>query len=119
MIADVGVPVIAGQVSRLVTQVMQVLRDHGLEPVTPDAEPSRAGVVAAYLDGADQLAAALAERGVDVGGYPWGLLRVDPHAYCGQADIDRFDAALTDALRTWRPGQRPAPATGLRGPGGA
>lgn len=106
LIADVGLPVIAGQVAALVTEVMRVLRDHGLDPVTPEAGSARAGVVAAYLDGADELAAALGERGVDVGGYSWGLLRVDPHAYCAQSDIARLDHALTDALGSWRPGQR-------------
>ena len=98
IIADVGVPVIAGQVTRLVTDVMRILRAHGLRPLTPDLEPSRAGVVAAYLDGAHDLATALARRRVDVGGYPWGLLRIDPHAYCSEADIERLDAALGEVL---------------------
>lgn len=98
MIADVSVPAIAGQVSQLAAQVLHVLRQHGLQPVTPDAEPMRAGVVAAYLDGADHLATALAHRSVDIGGYPWGLLRIDPHAYCTQTDIERLDAALGEVI---------------------
>ncbi|HUY49423.1 MAG TPA: aminotransferase class V-fold PLP-dependent enzyme [Streptosporangiaceae bacterium] len=98
VIADVGVPAIAGQVTQLVTHVLGVLRGHGLRPVTPEDERMRAGVVAAYLDGADDLAAALARRGVDVGGYPWGLLRIDPHAYCSDDDIQRLDGALGEVL---------------------
>jgi citrate lyase beta subunit len=54
--------------------------------------------VAAYLKGAADLAAALASRRVDVGGYPWGLLRIDPHAYCSQADIHRLDTVLDEVL---------------------
>lgn len=98
MIADVGVPLIAGHVGQFAAQVLDVLRQHGLRPVTPDAEPMRAGVVAAYLEGADHLATALAHRNVDVGGYPWGLLRIDPHAYCAQTDIERLDAALGEVI---------------------
>lgn len=98
MIADVGIEAIAGQVAQLATQVLLVLRAHGLEPVTPSDEQMRAGVVAAYLKGAADLAVALASRRVDVGGYPWGLLRIDPHAYCSLADIDRLHTALDEML---------------------
>lgn len=64
------VPAVDGRVSELVSQVLGVLRGRGLRPITPADERLRAGVVATDLNGAHDLAAALARHRVDVGGYP-------------------------------------------------
>jgi selenocysteine lyase/cysteine desulfurase len=95
LIESAGVPAIAGQIDALAEHVIAGLRERGIPVRTPD---EHAGVVAAEIPAADRVAAVLAERAVDVGGYPWGLLRIDPHAFCREEDIERALAALDAVL---------------------
>ncbi len=90
LVQAVGTETIFERVSVLAGQCIDELNLRGLRVRTPAEPYARAGVVAAELPGADELAGYLRLRGVDVGGYSWGLLRVDPHAFCVQGDLERF-----------------------------
>jgi kynureninase len=98
LITEVGVSRIHSGVLDLVDEVLAVLRKHRLDIRTPEARELHAGVVAARSSSARRIAGQAREQGVDVGGYPWGLVRVDPHAFCTSADIERLDAVLRDVL---------------------
>ena len=98
LVQSVGVGAIHERVEDLAGRVIDGLRDRDIPVRTPRDPQWRAGVVAADVADAPALASWLRERGVDVGGYPWGLLRVDPHAFCQAEDIDRFLAGV-DAYR--------------------
>jgi selenocysteine lyase/cysteine desulfurase len=98
LVQSVGVEAIHERVEDLAGRVIDGLRDRDIPVRTPRDPQWRAGVVAADVADAPALASWLRARGVDVGGYPWGLLRVDPHAFCQAEDIDRFLAGL-DAYR--------------------
>ena len=103
LIEAVGVATIHERVEQLVGRLIDGLRARDVSVRTPSDPAWRAGVVGADVPDAPALAARLRERGVDVGGYPWGLLRVDPHAFCVPGDIDRFLDEL-DAYRAETPG---------------
>lgn len=90
LVRAVGEERIAERVETLVTRGINGLRERGVHVRTPGRPAARAGVVAAEHPQAVELAAFLRRRAVDIGGYPWGLLRVDPHAYCLEDDLDRF-----------------------------
>lgn len=98
LIAEVGVPRIHAGVLDLVDRVFAVLRKHRLDVRTPEARELHAGVVAARSVHAWKIAVLARERGVDVGGYPWGLVRVDPHAFCTSEDVERLDDVLRETL---------------------
>jgi kynureninase len=98
LIAEIGVPLIQSRVLERVDEVLAVMRDHRLDVRTPEARGLHAGVVAARTPSAWRIAARARMEGVDIGGYPWGLLRVDPHAFCTSADIERLGDVLRGAL---------------------
>jgi kynureninase len=95
LIEATGVATIGAQVDALAAQAIAGLRGRGIAVRTP---ADRAGVVAADIAGAERIAEALAARGVDVGGYPWGLFRIDAHAFCRPEDIERALTALDEVL---------------------
>ncbi len=102
LIEAVGVAAIQERVEQLVGRLIEGLQARDIAVRTPRDPAWRAGVVAAEVADPPALAARLRDHGVDVGGYPWGLLRVDPHGFCVPDDIDRFLAEL-DAFRAEAP----------------
>jgi selenocysteine lyase/cysteine desulfurase len=84
------------RISRLVGSCIEGLRDAGITVRTPMEECHRAGVVAFDTPNAPELAEYLRSRRVDVGGYSWGLGRVDPHAFNNEEDVERFLAGVWD-----------------------
>jgi aspartate aminotransferase-like enzyme len=98
LIRRVGVDVIERRVVELAHQVITCCVDAGLDPITPDASASHAGVVAVRTPRAVEIASMGRRSGVDVGGYPWGLLRIDPHAYVVDADVRRLQEVFASVL---------------------
>jgi selenocysteine lyase/cysteine desulfurase len=90
LIEQLGVARAFETVSDLAGRCIRGLKDFGLVVRTPEDAASRAGVVAFESDKAHALAGYLRERGVDIGGYTWGLGRVDPHAFNDADDVDRL-----------------------------
>jgi selenocysteine lyase/cysteine desulfurase len=98
LILDTGVSQIAAQTNRLVDRCLDGLDRLGIRYLTPRPSDRRAGVIAARHPEAKALGEFLASKRIDVGGgNDWGLLRVDPAAFCTDDDIDAF----LDATQVW------------------
>ena len=94
LLMKLGMDKVDRQVGRLVAHCMAGLVDLGLSVRTPQDPADRAGVIAFEHPQAHELASYLAGVGVDVGGYVFGLGRIDPHAFNTLEDIDRFLAGV-------------------------
>jgi cysteine desulfurase / selenocysteine lyase len=98
LVLGTGVEAIGSHTSALVSRCLQGLDDLGIRYSTPRDPAHRAAIIAVRHPRAKELGEFLATRRIDVGGgNDWGLLRVDPAAFCVQADIDR----LLDAMAEW------------------
>jgi selenocysteine lyase/cysteine desulfurase len=98
LIQAVGVPAIEERVAALAGRCIEGLLERGLTVRTAQAPRERAGVIAFEHPEAVALTGFLGRHGVDVGGLPWGLMRVDPHAFNTENEIDSFLTHL-DAFR--------------------
>ncbi|MEU5551442.1 MULTISPECIES: aminotransferase class V-fold PLP-dependent enzyme [unclassified Micromonospora] len=98
LVRAAGVDTIADRVTHLVGRVVDGLARRGLTVLTPAQPRWRAGVVAFAVDDAPALAGHLREHGVDVWGYPSGRVRVDPHGFNDDDDIDR----LVEGIDAWQ-----------------
>lgn len=97
LLLRVGVSAVSSRVSELAGLCIEGLTKAGIAVRTPSDADSRAGVVAFEFQRAEELAKYLRKVGVDVGGYSWGLCRVDPHAFNTLDDVHR----LFDGLRAF------------------
>jgi cysteine desulfurase/selenocysteine lyase len=93
LLEEVGIAAVHDRVAQLAGAAIGGLLERGVRVRTPVDARRRAGVIAIEDDDAVGLAAHLRSRDVDIGGYPWGVARIDPHAFNDEADI----AALLDA----------------------
>lgn len=99
LILATGVEAIASHTASLVTRCMDGLDELGIRYSTPRDPDRRAAIIAIRHPQAKALGDFLAERRIDVGGgNDWGLLRVDPAAFCDEGDIDRFLAVTEEWL---------------------
>ena len=96
LLLEVGLEAIDCHVTELVTRCMDGLADLGVPVRTPSDPVDRAGVIAYDHPDAFGLAAHLADIGVDVGGYDFGLGRIDPHGFNTADDIDRCLAGIRE-----------------------
>lgn len=96
LVLTVGIRRIEAEVAELVEYSIAGLCERDITVRTPTQPARRGGVIALEYAGADVLADYLRPLGVDIGGYPYGVARVDPHAFNCRDDIDRlfegFDA---------------------------
>ncbi|MGY1823799.1 hypothetical protein [Geodermatophilus sp. SYSU D00079] len=79
----------------LAQRVVDALRDLGIVPTTPPG--ARAGIVSFGIDEPAAVVDQLRRRGVHVV-EKLGQVRVSPHFYNSEGDVDRFAEALRDAL---------------------
>lgn len=96
LLLEVGLETIDRHVTGLVTHCMEGLAELGIGVRTPTDPAERAGVIGFDHPQAYQLAAHLAGLGVDVGGYDFGLGRIDPHGFNTVEDIDRCLAGIRE-----------------------
>jgi selenocysteine lyase/cysteine desulfurase len=101
LLMGLGEGVVLDRISRLASRCIEGLLDAGIPVRTPIEPGHRAGVVAFDTPSAAELAEYLRSREVDVGGYQWGLGRVDPHAFNNEDDVARFLAGV----RSFRDGR--------------
>ena len=83
------------QIEVLTDRAFTVLRDAGIEPVTP--HHSRGGIVGFDVADSTRTAADFQDRQVSVSDKE-GRILISPHFYNTEADIDRFGEALSDIM---------------------
>jgi selenocysteine lyase/cysteine desulfurase len=94
LIRDVGVASIAAHVEGLTTYCLDELAERGLATTTPREPRLHGGVMVFEHARPLELRSFLGAHGVDVGAYSWGPVRVDPHGFNTERDIDRFLTGL-------------------------
>jgi kynureninase len=107
LLREVGIERIFARVEELAGRCIDGLAERGAGLLTPTDPAQRAGVIAFRHDDPQRLFDLCRSRGVDIGAI--GDVRVDPHAFNDEDDIDRF-LACYDAL---------SPAAVAQGPGRA
>ena len=95
LIHEVGVPTIATRVAELVAYGVERADEAGLAVRTPRDPARRAGLLAVEVPEAKQVLEALLDRGVVVD-ERLGALRVCPHFFNSEDDLDALFAALAD-----------------------
>ena len=90
LLLSVGIAAIAAQVEELTGSCLDGLAARGFPITTPLRPERRGGVIVFEHPRPLELGAYLRARGVDVGSYAWGPVRVDPHGFNNALDIDRF-----------------------------
>jgi len=99
-ILDVGVQTIRAHNVRLTDRLAAGALERGFDVPTPLAAERRTGWIGMDFPGADRATAALVARRVFVDYRPGCGIRVSPHFYTSDAEIDAFFAALDDICRT-------------------
>ena len=99
LLLQAGVANIAAHVEHLMTRCLDGLQELGLDVTTPRDPARRASVLVFTHKHAAQLFKACRHKGVDIGTLTRGRLRVDPHGFNNEADIDRF----LESCRTFDP----------------
>jgi cysteine desulfurase/selenocysteine lyase len=99
MLLDVGIACISSHVSALVDRMMSRLHSGGAVVVTPDDGARRAGIVTVRTNDAERVSEQLARAGI-VCGVREGAIRLSPHLYSTEDDVDRaVDVLLTKDRR--------------------
>lgn len=96
LLREVGIERVFARVEELVGRCMDGLAERGAELLTPADPAQRAGVIAFRHPDPQGLFDLCRGRGVDIGAI--GAVRVDPHVFNDEDDIDRF-LACCDAFR--------------------
>lgn len=89
---------IFSRIEALVTRALEFARSLGLSSPTPTTASQRAGIVALDAPSPVRHAASLRERGIEVG-YATGVLRVDPHAFNSEDEVDQAISEIAQLLR--------------------
>jgi len=91
LIGAAGIDQIAARAERLVTRCIQGLAELGHDVITPLDANRRAGVVVFRDDRPFELFDVCRDKGVDIGVLgPSRSVRVDPHGFNNDDDVDRF-----------------------------
>lgn len=88
LLLEVGVENIFPHVERMMNRCLDGLAEQGAEVRTPTAPGQRAGVIVVEHAEAHGVYDACRDAGVDIGVI--GPLRIDPHGFNDETDIDRF-----------------------------
>jgi kynureninase len=96
IVAEIGVPAIRAKSLRLTRRLMDAARDHGWRLNTPDRDEDRGGSVIIDVPQADRATEELLKRQVIVDYRPGAGIRLAPHFYTSEADIDTAVSALGD-----------------------
>lgn len=110
IILEVGADAIRARQRRLTRHFLDRARAAGFEFASPDDDERRGGVVMVRLDHPAEVAARLIAEGYVIDHRP-GRIRVSPHFYNTEEELDRFLAALVRIAREVR-GRLPAAGAG-------
>ncbi|MBD5635487.1 MAG: aminotransferase class V-fold PLP-dependent enzyme [Candidatus Eremiobacteraeota bacterium] len=100
-ILQIGVAAIRAHNVRLTTVLADGALERGFTVPTPLEPQQRTGWIGMDFDGADRAAAALGERRVFVDYRPGCGLRVSPHFYTSDDDVELFFSVLDEIRRSW------------------
>jgi kynureninase len=112
IVAEIGVAAIREKSLRLTRRLMDAAVTHGWRLNTPEADAARGGSVVIDVPGADAVTTELIRRGVIVDYRPGAGIRLAPHFYSSEADIDRAIAELDDITSRMPSRTSPAAAQG-------
>ena len=96
IVAEIGVPAIREKSLRLTRRLMDAARDRGWRLNTPDRDAERGGSVVIDVPQADRATDELLRRQILVDYRPGAGIRLAPHFYSSDADIDAAVSALDD-----------------------
>ena len=96
IVAEIGVPAIREKSLRLTRRLMDAARDRGWRLNTPDRDAERGGSVIIDVPQADRATDELLRRQILVDYRPGAGIRLAPHFYSSDADIDAAVSALDD-----------------------
>jgi selenocysteine lyase/cysteine desulfurase len=88
LLLEVGIDRLNAHVERLATHCIAALAERGADVLTPGDPAQRAGVVSVRHNHAQRVFDECRRSGVDIGAI--GTVRVDPHGFNTEADIERF-----------------------------
>jgi kynureninase len=96
IVNEIGVPAIREKSLRLTRRLMDAARSRGWRLNTPDRDDERGGSVVVDVPQAGQVTSELLRRQIIVDYRPGAGIRLAPHFYSTEADIDQAVAALDD-----------------------
>ena len=96
IIQEVGVPAIREKSLRQTRRLMALAEEAGLTIKNPRDDERRGGTVCLDFEGSQAAAAALGARGIQVDHRPASGLRVSPHFYNSDDELDLFVAAVQE-----------------------
>lgn len=99
-IAEIGVPVIRAHNARLTTRIIESALARGFTIPTPLEAERRTGWIGIDFPGADRATQALIDRRIFIDYRPGCGMRVGPHFYSTDEDIDVFFHALDEIARS-------------------
>jgi kynureninase len=100
IVGEIGVDAIRETSLRLTRRIMNHAAHRGYRLNTPDADGERGGAVIVDVPGGDIVSAELIRRNVIVDYRPGAGIRIAPHFYNTDEDIDRAMSTLDDIVRT-------------------
>jgi kynureninase len=99
IVAEIGVPAIRERSLKLTRRLMEAARANGWRVNTPEADAQRGGSVVIDVPDGEQVTDALLERQVIVDYRPNAGIRVAPHFYNTEGEIDTAIAVMEDVTR--------------------
>jgi kynureninase len=100
IIAEIGVEAIRAKSLRLTRRLMDRARDSGFRLHTPDADHERGGAVIIDVPNAEVVSQELIQQGVIIDYRPGAGIRMAPHFYNSQDEIDRAMDVLEAIVST-------------------
>ena len=99
-IAEIGVPAIRAHNARLTTRIIEAALARGFTIPTPLEAERRTGWIGIDFPGADRATQALIDRRIFIDYRPGCGMRVGPHFYSTDEDVDVFFHALDEIARS-------------------
>jgi kynureninase len=96
ILGEIGVPAIREKSLRLTRRLMDAAKQRGWRLNTPDRDEERGGSVVVDVPGASAVTEELLRREIIVDYRPGAGIRLAPHFYSSEADIDRAISALDE-----------------------
>jgi kynureninase len=100
IVGEIGVPAIRDKSLRLTRRLMEAVKQHGWTLNTPDADHERGASVVIDVPDAAAVTDALIERNVIVDHRPGAGIRIAPHFYNTEAEIDHAVDILAELTST-------------------